>query len=80
VGCWFVLLTVSFALRKFSVSWSSIYQLLILEPELLKFCLRKFPCAYEFEDLSHFHFYSVQCVWFYIKVLDPLEIELCAWW
>jgi hypothetical protein len=33
VGCWFVLLTVSFALQNFAVSWGPIYQLLNLEPE-----------------------------------------------
>ena len=43
VGCCFVLLTVSFALQKLSVSWGPIYQFLILEPEPLEFCLGNFP-------------------------------------
>jgi hypothetical protein len=38
IGCHFVILTLSFAYRSFSVSWGPIYQLSILECEPLVFC------------------------------------------
>ena len=28
-------------------------------------------CANDFELLSHFLFYQIQCIWFYVEVLDP---------
>ena len=38
------------------------------------------PCDSKFEALSHFIFYFLDCVLFYVEVLDPLELELCARW
>jgi hypothetical protein len=43
VGCWFILLTMSFALQTLSSFRSPIYQFLILEHEPLEFCLGQFP-------------------------------------
>ena len=38
-----------------------------------------FPCANEFKVPSHFlSYYRIQCIWFYVEVLDPLGLEICA--
>ena len=66
--------------RIVSISWGPIYKLLFLEPEPLDFYLGIFSCENEFGTLSHFPFYLIQCIWFYIEVLDPCELELYAKW
>ena len=43
ISCQFVLLTMSFASQKQSVSWFPMYQFLILEHEPLELCLGNFP-------------------------------------
>ena len=43
VGCWFVLLAMSFALQKLSSFMSSHLSILILDPEPLEFCLGNLP-------------------------------------
>ena len=44
------------------------------------------PIVFSLESLSlcqfpHFLFCQVQCIWFYVEVFDPCELEFCAgWW
>uniref|UniRef100_A0A8C6I5U8 Uncharacterized protein n=1 Tax=Mus spicilegus TaxID=10103 RepID=A0A8C6I5U8_MUSSI len=35
-----------------------------------------FPCAHIFKAFPHFLFYKFQCLWFYVKFLDPLRFDL----
>jgi len=56
VGCWFFLLTMSFAFQKLSNFMRSNYQFLILEHKPLEFCFRKVPPVPMSSRLSHFLF------------------------
>ena len=77
VGCHFVPLTVSFALQNlcnFMRSHLSIFDLIAQAIALL---FRNFsPCAHILEALPHFFLYKFQCLWFYVKFLDPLRFDL----
>ena len=55
------------------------YQFLVLEYETLEFCLENLPLCQWFQD-SHFLLHKIQFVWFYVEVLDPLGLDLCARW
>jgi hypothetical protein len=54
-------------------------QFLTLDPEPLEVYLGNFTHANELEAVSHFHFYQIQCMWFYVEVLDSLGLDFCAW-
>ena len=66
--------------RIVSISWGPIYKLLFLEPEPLDFYSGIFSCENEFGTLSHFPFYLIQCIWFYVEFLNPLGLEHCERW
>ena len=57
VGCWFVLLTMSFALQKLSSFMRFHYQVLFLENESLEFWSGDLPSDNEFKTCSHLLFY-----------------------
>ena len=77
VGGLFVLLTVSFLLTEAlqfykvpfvdSQSYSTSHCCSIQE---------FFPCAHIFKAFPHFLLYKFQCLWFYVKFLDPLRFDL----
>jgi hypothetical protein len=35
-----------------------------------------FPYAHIFEAFPHFLLYKFQCLWFYVKLIDPLRFDL----
>jgi hypothetical protein len=57
--------------------------LLILVPVLTVLCSEDLFCAHDFKGIPHFLFsvqvLSVQHIWFYIEILNPSGIEICAW-
>ena len=71
VSCLFVILTVSFALQKFFSFMRS--HLVILGTALLVSVQEIVFCSNGFKAISHFLFYQVQCIWFYVDIFDTLE-------
>jgi hypothetical protein len=66
--------------RSFPVLWGPIYQLLVLEHELLEFCLENFP-LYQWAQGSFTLSLLLDSVCLVLYwVLDPLRLELCARW
>ena len=67
--------------RSLLISWGSIYQLLVLEPEILGFSWGNFLlCKHIQSYFPHSLFYYIDCFWFYVEVLDPLGLDLCTKW
>ena len=78
VGCYFVLLTMSFALQKIFSSRRS-HLLIISVSVLLGLYLENALLSNVFKCISHFLFCEVHCGWIYIEVFDPFGLEFCAW-
>ena len=69
----------SFALQNYLVSWGPIFPFLIIEPEALEFFLGNFfTVALSLRLFFYFIFYFIDSILFYVKVLDPPGLVLCA--
>jgi hypothetical protein len=77
-GGWFFPIGYVLCLKKLFSFMRSQLSILHFEPEPLEFYLGNCPLHKESEALSHFIIYLIQYIWFYVEVLEPHGLELCA--
>ena len=78
IGCHLSYWQCPFPYKSFAILWGPICQFLILEHKLLVFCSENFPLCPCAQGSSPLLFYLIQCILFYVEVLDPLGLQLCT--